>query len=178
MNQLSVADWWGLFGHFLMLSMLSIGGAIATVSDMHRYVVVQNNWMSDATFSSSIALAQAAPGPNLLFVPVIGFQIAGVMGAAVTLVGMLIPSTLLALTAVRWLDAHQHSRGVRAFVAGMMPITLALLMATGWVLARALPQSVSLMAFVAAAALLTWRAKVPPVLLVLSGAALGGLGLI
>ena len=61
---LGPADWWGLFVHFTMLSLLAVGGAITTVPDMHRYVVVQKSWLSDAQLSASVALAQAAPGPN------------------------------------------------------------------------------------------------------------------
>lgn len=181
MNVLSAADWWGLFIHFLMLSMLSVGGAITTVSDMHRYVVSDKHWMTDATFSSSVALAQAAPGPNLLFVPVVGYQVAGLAGAAVTLVGMLLPSTLLALTASRWLHTHRSTLGVRGFVAGVMPITLGLLFATSWVLfdslkAGPLTHNLGLAALVVVSALLAWRTKVAPVVLVTAGAVVGGMG--
>ncbi len=181
MNVLSSADWWSLFGHFLMLSMLSIGGAITTVADMHRYVVTEKHWLSDMTFSSSVALAQAAPGPNLLFVPVVGYQVAGLTGAAVTLVGMLLPSTLLALTATRWLQARRELIGVRAFVAGLMPITLGLLIATSWVLLTSLRKGTvaddaPLFVLMGATALVAWRSKVAPVFLVIAGALLGALG--
>ena len=175
---LSAADWWGLFFHFLVLSLLAIGGAIATVPDMHRYLVLDKHWLSDEVFASSVALAQAAPGPNLLFVPVLGFQVAGVMGALVTLVGMLLPSTTLALTATRWMAQRRDAVGVKAFVAGMMPVTLGLLLATGWVLASALGGDVALVVLVAAAAVTTWRTKLAPVWMVAGGAVLGAMGLV
>ncbi len=176
LNALAAADWWGLFAHFLMLSLLSVGGAIATVPDMHRYLVSDKHWLSDETFSSSIALAQAAPGPNLLFVPVLGFQVAGLAGAAVTLIGMLLPSTTLTLMASRWMQQRREATGVRAFVAGMMPVTIGLLLATGWVLAQALERSTMLMALVAITALLSWRTKIAPVWMVMAGAVIGALG--
>lgn len=175
---LSAADWWGLFFHFLALSLLAIGGAIATVPDMHRYLVLDKGWLSDEVFASSIALAQAAPGPNLLFVPVLGFQVAGVAGALVTLVGMLLPSTTLALTATRWMAQRRDAVGVKAFVAGMMPVTLGLLLATGWVLASALRGDVALVVLVAATAVTTWRTKIAPVWMVAGGALLGAMGLV
>ncbi len=178
MSTLSLADWGSLFLHFLVLSLLAIGGAIATVPDMHRYLVLDKRWLSDEVFASSVALAQAAPGPNLLFVPVLGFQIAGVMGAFVTLVGMLLPSTVLALTATRWMQRHRSATGVRAFVAGMMPVTLGLLLATGWVLASTLGTDLKLLAAVVVTMLLTWRTKLAPVWMVLAGAMLGAAGLI
>jgi chromate transporter len=175
---LSPTDWWDFFLHFLTLSMLSIGGAITTVPDMHRYVVGTKHWLSDETLTASVALAQAAPGPNLLFVPVVGFQIAGWMGAAVALVGMLLPSTVLALSISRWTHKHRQAIGVRAFVAGMMPITLGLLIATSWVLMQALPQKPMVWLLVLGAAWMAWRTRIAPVLLIAFGAAMGALGLL
>ena len=89
------ADLFALFMHCLMLSLLAIGGAIATVPDLQRFVVVEHGWLSVADFNASIALAQAAPGPNLLFVAVVGFNAAGLLGALVAMSGMLLPSTVL-----------------------------------------------------------------------------------
>jgi chromate transporter len=175
---LSGTEWWGFFLHFLMLSLLSIGGAINTVPDMQRYVVGDRQWLSPEQFSASVALAQAAPGPNLLFVPVIGYQVAGLAGAFVALLGMLIPSSTVALSATRWMQRHRDAIGVRAFVAGLLPVTLGLLLSTGWVLAQALRGSPWLVGFVAVVALATWRSKVPPVLWVLVGGALGWVGAI
>lgn len=136
MNGLSWADLLGLAGHFMLLSLLAVGGAITTASDMHRYVVTEHGWISDAQFTSSIAIAQAAPGPNVLFVAVIGWNVAGAAGALATLVGTLLPSTLLVLAISRWAAQRRESRGVRAFTTGMAPLTLGLLLATGWVLAE------------------------------------------
>ena len=80
---MTAAELFGLFGHFLLLSLLAVGGAIATAPDMHRYMVTDHHWLTDAQFTSSIAIAQAAPGPNLLFVAVLGWNAAGPWGAFV-----------------------------------------------------------------------------------------------
>ena len=68
-------DWLALFGQYMLLSMLSISGAITTVPDMHRYLVAQHGWLTDAQFTSSVAIAQAAPGPNVLFVGLMGWNV-------------------------------------------------------------------------------------------------------
>ena len=94
---MSASDLFGLFTHFLVLSMLSIGGAITTVPDMHRYIVDEHHWLTDAQFTTSIAIAQAAPGPNVLFVAVLGWNVAGPLGTLATMTGILIPSTVLTL---------------------------------------------------------------------------------
>ena len=108
------ADLLGLFPHFLVLSLLAIGGAITTVPDMHRYIVVEQHWLTDAQFSASIAIAQAATGPNLLFVAVLGWNVAGAWGALVTTFGNLLPSTVLTLWATRWGTQRRETRAVRA----------------------------------------------------------------
>ena len=131
---LGAADWLQLFWHFMTLSLLAVGGAITTVPDMQRFVVGQQGWLSDAQFNACVALGQAAPGPNVLFVAVIGFSVGGLAGVLATMAGTLLPSTTLALHATRWGDKNRASRGLRAFTTGMAPLTIGLLISTGWIL--------------------------------------------
>lgn len=171
-----------LFLHFLTLSLLSIGGAISTVPEMHRFLVDRTGWLSDAGFTSSIALAQAAPGPNVLFVAVLGYNVAGLAGAAASMAGILLPSTVLTLTATRWMRANRGHVSLRAFSAGMMPLTLGLILATGWLLAlpflRASEHRWGTLALIAATVALTLRTKLGLVWMVLGGGVLGALGLV
>ncbi len=150
---LGAADWLTLFTHFLSLSLLAVGGAITTAPDMHRYLVGSQHWLSDAQFNASIAIAQAAPGPNVLFVALIGWhvglnagggaaagwhaQLLALAGAAVAMLGILLPSGLLTYSATRWAQHRRELRAVRAFKTGLAPIVIALLMATGWLLTAA-----------------------------------------
>jgi chromate transporter len=168
-------DWIALFGHFLLLSLLSIGGAITVVPDMHRVLVGQMGLLTDAQFNASVAIAQASPGPNVLFVAVMGYQAAGLIGAGATLTAIMLPSTTLALTAARWAHAHRDRRAVQAFKAGMAPIVLALMLATGWILSVETPGWRHLLLTVAAA-LLIWRTRVHVLVLVAAGAVAGVLG--
>lgn len=164
-----------LFQHFLVLSLLAIGGATSVAPDMHRLLVVQHGLMSDAQFTASIAIAQAAPGPNLLFVAVLGYQLAGLPGAAVTMIAMLAPSTLLTLAVTRWSQARAEQRAVQAFKIGLAPLTLALFVATGWLLA--LPGgSWQAYALTAGAAVLVWRTRIHLLWLIAGGAAVGMAG--
>jgi chromate transporter len=175
---MSGADWWALFAHFLAMSMLAIGGAIAVAPEIHRYIVEERHWIDDAQFSAAIALAQAAPGPNLLFVPVLGHAIAGLPGALVALVGILIPSTTLAMAASRWGQKRRDTIGVRAFVAGMAPVTIGLLMSAGTVLSLPYTAKPSAWLVIGAAVLLSARTKINPVWLIAGGAAVGAAGFV
>jgi chromate transporter len=168
-------DWLALFGHFLLLSLLAIGGAITVVPDMHRVLVDQMALLTDAQFNASIAIGQASPGPNVLFVAVMGYQAAGLPGAAVTLLGIMLPSTTLALSAARWGHARRDWRAVQAFKAGMAPIVIGLLLATGWILTVETPGwRAGVLTLVAG--LLVWRTRVHVLVLVGAGAVVGALG--
>ncbi len=166
-----------LFLHFGLLSLLAIGGAITTAPDMQRYVVGKQGWLSDAQFTSSVAIAQAAPGPNVLFVAVVGWNIAGLAGAAATLAGSLLPSATLALAATRFGDERSDSRGMRAFTAGMAPLTLGLLLATGWILTEPVRDSVGPLLLVPFTVAMMLKTKISPIWLVAVGAVVGALGL-
>ena len=179
-SPLGAADLLGLFGHFLMLSLLAVGGAITTAPDMHRYVVTEHHWLTDPQFSASIAIAQAAPGPNVLFVAAIGWNVAGALGATATMLGTLLPSTVLTLYVNRWGMRRRETRGLRAFTTGMTPLTIGLLVATGWVLAVPYvvdgPHRLGALALVAAVVVVMMRTRVGPIWLVAVGAVLGALG--
>ncbi len=139
---LTTADWLALLTHFSTLSLLAVGGAIPMAPDMHRFLVGQHGWLTDAQFTASVALAQAAPGPNVLFVALLGWNVGlnaggyptAVLGMGITMLGILVPSSALMLLSVRWSRRNQELRGVRAFKQGMAPLVVALMVATGWLL--------------------------------------------
>jgi chromate transporter len=184
LHPLSAADWLSLLTHYLMLSLLAVGGAITTAPDMHRFIVRDQGWLSDAQFTASVALAQAAPGPNLLFVAVIGFNVGGLAGVVATLFGTLLPSTTLALAAGRYRQRHQESRAVRAFTTGLAPLTIGLLLAGGWILLeparKASPSSLGMplnsLLLVALTMAVMMRSKISPLWLIGLGAGLGVMG--
>ena len=96
-------DWLHLFLYYLSISLLAVGGAIATAPDMHRFLVDQQAWLTDMQFSASIAIAQAAPGPNVLFIALLGWHVGlnaggwgyGLLGAALCMLGIMLPSATL-----------------------------------------------------------------------------------
>lgn len=183
------ADWLALFMHYLSLSLLAIGGAISTVPEMHRYLVEQQHWLSETQFTSSIAIAQAAPGPNVLFIALLGWNVginsgglsSGLLGAMIPMVGMLLPSTTLSYLAARWGHRNRELRAVRAFKLGMAPIVVSLLIATGWILSSAPGESGEdwrLWLLTAVTTLIIWRSKLHLLWLLAAGALLGWFGVL
>ena len=192
---LSNADWLALLTHFLSLSLLAVGGAITTAPDMHRYLVTQQHWLSDSQFTSSIALAQSAPGPNVLFIALFGWNVGmnagggvaagwaawpyAALGVLLAMIGILLPSTTLTFAAARWGHQNRELRAVRAFKQGMAPIVIALLIATGWILAANHGNTVKswpLWLLTAVTALLVWRTRIHMLWLLGAGGLLGWFG--
>ena len=193
--QLSFSDWLAFFQHFLSLSLLAVGGAIITVPDMHRFLVDENHWLTEHQFSSSIALAQAAPGPNVLFVGLMGWNVGlnagaglgggwfsvglSVMGLVISLVGIMLPSSVLTYTTTRWAHQHRDNRAVKAFKMGMAPVVIALLISTGWLLTASHNQverdwPLWLLTLVSVG--LVWRTRIHLLWLIGGGALIGALG--
>lgn len=191
----TLANWLDLFLHFASLSLLAVGGAITTAPDMHRYLVDQQRWLSDAQFTSSIALSQAAPGPNVLFVALLGWNVGlnagggpaagwlawamALLGVLVTLVAIMLPSSVLTYTATQWGHHNRELRAVRAFKAGMAPIVIALLIATGWLLSAAHDDPARdwpLGLLTVCATVLVWRTKLHLLWMIGAGALAGALG--
>ncbi len=186
---LSWSDWFGLFGHYLLMSLMSIGGAISTTAEMHRYLVEQHQWLTQAQFNASIALAQAAPGPNVLFVALMGWHVglnagslaAALLGVAVTMTGILLPSAVVCCVAAQWAHRNRALRAVRAFKQGMAPVVIALLLAVAWILGSAGRDGGSdwpLWLLAAASAVLFWRTRLHVLWLLAAGAVAGSMGLV
>ena len=189
---LAVQDWIALFGHYLSLSLLSIGGAISTTPDMHRFLVDQRHWLTDAQFNASVAIAQAAPGPNVLFIALMGWNVGinsggmlwGLLGVTLSMLGILIPSSTLTVLASQWGHRNREMRAVRAFKQGMAPIVVALLVATGWILASANGhaggslEDLPVWLVTVTATLVVWRTRMHLLWLLGAGAVLGWFGLI
>lgn len=177
----------GLLGHFAMLSLMAVGGGMAVVPDMHRFLVSETAWLTDQQFSASVALAQAAPGPNVLFVALMGWQVAlnthqplwAPWLATFCLLAMVSPSATLALVASRWAQRHHEHVLVRAFHQGMAPVVMALLLSSAWFIFPLADHTLGRVVGVglwAVSFLLFWRTKVHLGLVLLAGAVLGALG--
>lgn len=194
---LGPADWLALMTQFMALSLMAIGGVISTVPDMHRTLVDERHWLLDSQFNASIALGQAAPGPNVLFVALLGWNVglnaaggiqqgavalgSACLGMALAMLGILLPSTLLTFTASRWGHQNREMRAVRAFKQGLAPVVVALLMATGWILAvnlGAAAQHWPLWLLTLISIVLMWRTKLHLLWLLGAGGLLGWFGLV
>jgi chromate transporter len=176
MGAASLSSLTTLAWRFTLLSLVAVGGVTSVLPEVHRVVVDVHHWMTDAEFTQLFAIAQAAPGPNMLLVTLIGWQVAGLPGALVATAAMCAPCcTLSYFVAQVW----QRFRGApwrRAVEVGLAPITVALVLSTGWVLMRGATTGWRAYAISIATAVLVLSARVNPLWLFLAAALLGFVG--
>lgn len=178
----------GLSLHLAILSLSAIGGGVVLVApDIHNYVAVQNHWITSEQFSAVYALAQAAPGPNVLFITLIGWLIAGWVGALAATVAVIVPSSLLALAAAKiWRAKHGTAAGAgtasgrwtKAFRAALAPLSAGMLAAAGWSFLSMSHAGVLAIALALGAAVAVYATKINPVWLIAVGALAGAAGLV
>ncbi|HZQ62257.1 MAG TPA: chromate transporter [Casimicrobiaceae bacterium] len=161
---------------FLLLSLLSIGGVNALIPEIHRQVVEVHGWMTDAQFTEIFAISQAAPGPNFLVVTLIGFFVAGLLGALVSTFAICGPASLLTYTVAHVWDRFREARWRILIQRALAPITVGLMFSAGYVLTRVADHSVGayVMTAVSAAAML-WT-RIHPLAMLAIAAVLGILG--
>lgn len=141
---------------YVTLSFLCIGGTIPLVPDMHRFFVDSRGLMTTSEFAGYIALAQAAPGPNILYVALFGYHVAGVTGALTTLGAISLGPFVLIVITTKFFTRLQTNPWREIVLRGLAPTTVGLMLAgcamltKGFVDARAwVLAAVALAAFIA-----------------------------
>lgn len=161
---------------FSILSLVAVGGANAVLPEMHRQLVEIHAWLDDATFSQLYALAQAAPGPNILVASVMGWRIAGAGGMAAATVGMLVPAAVLAWGVAGLTHRLRGAPWLKPAQGGLVPVAIGLILAAGITMAQAShTHGVMPLVVVAASTLVVWRTDYNPLWMLAGGGVLGAL---
>ncbi|HMO31167.1 chromate transporter [Enterovirga sp.] len=163
---------------FFLLGFVAIGGANAAVPEMHRYVVEVERWMTDGEFAALFAIANAAPGPNVLIVTLVGWHVAGIPGALVTTVAMLGPTGLLVYGVFHVWNRMRNAPWRPAVQNGLSAVTVGLVAATAHILTLATATNIRLAAVTAATAAASYLTKTNPLWCFAAAAALGAAGLL
>lgn len=162
-----------LAGYFALLSLFAVGGANAAIPEMHRVAVELMHWMSDRQFADMYAIAQMSPGPNVIIVALIGYHVAGFGGGAVATAAMCGPTCMLAFFVARVWDRFKEARWRIAIQAGMVPLSIGLIAASAFVLARSADHTVYAGLITAATAAVAFFTRVSPLWTFLCGGLLG-----
>jgi chromate transporter len=147
---------------FTMLSFLSTGGAISALPEVHRQAVELHGWMTDRQFAELVAIAQAAPGPNVLFVTLIGQHVAGIPGALVATIAMCGPACGVAFFVARVFDRFKEKRWRRAVQAGLVPLSIGLVAAVALIIARTADRDAATVAITTATFAIAYWTRISP----------------
>ncbi|MFW1807229.1 chromate transporter [Acinetobacter ursingii] len=158
---------------FTQLSVLAFGGGNAILPEMQHQVVNIHHWMSAEQFSSLFAMAQAAPGPNMMIVPLIGWHVAGPTGLLVTSLAKFGPSSMITVYALKFWQRFKDHPFRSRFEQALKPITVGLVLVSAWMIAHASAQNTILVMIVILTTLLGLFKKIHPLWVMLLGAGLG-----
>ena len=168
---------WTLGGHLAALSLLAIGGGVVVLApDVQRYVVDVNHWMSNESFLAAYTLAQVSPGPNLLFVTLVGWYTAGFLGAVVATAAIVAAPTILTLGILRTHRARMPEKLAASLKISVVPLSVGLTLATGFSLARTADSDIGATILTAATVATVYYSKFNPIWLIMAGAVAGMLG--
>jgi chromate transporter len=171
---------------FSSLSLLSIGGGNTVLPEMHIKVVKDHNWMTDSQFADVFAISQAAPGPSILIVTLIGYkaglteggELIGLFGAVLATVAMIVPAGLLVYFVVQFWERAKDSPVRHAIEKGFAPLTVGLVLASGYVMSKAADQNWQAYALTGICTLIFIFTKINPLIVVAIAGLLGWMGFV
>jgi len=158
---------------FTELSLLAFGGGNTILPEMQRAVVQVHHWMSAQEFSALFALAQAAPGPNMMIVPLIGWQVAGWSGLLVSSLAKFGPSSVVTLIVMGGWKRYKDRPWRQVIQRGLVPVTVGLVVSSGLLIAKASATTLSLAGVIALCTLLALNKRIHPLWVLAVGAVLG-----
>lgn len=159
-----------LFSH---LSVLAVGGVNSTLPEMANIVVNQKHWLTASQFSQFYAIANVAPGPNMLIVTTIGAHMAGIPGGLVATAAMMLPAGTIAASVAVLFNRHKEAKWRRLAQASLLPLSSGLILAAASLLTRQADTGWLTLVLTLVSAFLTWRTKLHPLWLLGAGAAIG-----
>jgi chromate transporter len=163
---------------FAILSLFAVGGAMAVVPEMHRQAVEVYGWLNDRQFADLFAIAQAAPGPNIIVVTLIGFQTAGIPGALVATAAMCAPSCVITYFVSRTFDRFKDKKWRIVVQAGLVPVSVGLFAAGFFIVARAADRTLVAAAITAATTAVAYWTRLNPLWMFAVAGVLGYLGFV
>ena len=159
--------------YFALLSLVSVGGIPSVMPEMQRLVVDVERWMSAAEYTQLFAIAQAAPGPNVLVTALIGWKIAGLLGGLVALGAFCGPAGLLAYSIGGLWDRMRDAPWRKVFQRALVPISVGFVVSGGFVLATPQGPTWQSALIAGASAVALYATKVSPLWILASGGVLG-----
>lgn len=172
-----------ILGLFSMLSVLSIGGGNTVIPEMHLQAVNQFHWLDGRQFADLFAISQAAPGPSMLIVTLLGYKAGGegfwgVVGAILATIAMIVPAALLVYFSARFWNSARDAKWRKAVERGFAPLTVGLVLASGVIVAKSADHGYREWALTAVATVIFTCTRTNPLVVVSIAGLIGWLHLV
>ena len=120
-----------LFLKFLKIGAFTFGGGYAMIPLIRREIALREGWIEDKDILDILAVSESTPGPIAVNTATfVGYRVAGPLGAACATVGVVLPSFVIILLIAAALHSLMKYAGVNAFLAGVRPCVVAMILAT------------------------------------------------
>jgi chromate transporter len=170
-----------LFSLFIKLSAfsaLAFGGINALLPALYKLTVVQEQWLNTQTFSDFFAIAQAAPGPNLLTVTLIGWHVYGIIGAIVASIAICWPSSIMVYFLQGYIGRLKNPIKRQTIQYAASALAVGLVLGSAWDISQQINQSQAAFALTFISMLIIVFTRWHPLYLIALGGTLGALGFI
>jgi len=167
-----------LAAHLALLSSISFGGFPTVLPDV-RNLVTANGWATDQEFANFFAISQVVPGPNMiLMMSFVGLKVGGILGAITSALATFGPPCLMYYTSYRLWDRFRDRPWQQIVRRGLAPLTIGLVIAGGYVMARAADIGWQRALVTAVAIGMMLGTRLNPLWILAAGGVLGGLGFV
>ena len=158
---------------FLTMGLVFFGGGFVLVPVLHQTLVEKLGWLSPQEFIDGVAISNLTPGPISVLATFAGYRLRGIAGALVATGALYLPAVILMLVLCHQYERLKDRKETQAFLAGVIPAVIGLVLSTAIVLASGTLHSWRAFAFAGLALLVLIRWKVHPAFVLAVGAAAG-----
>ncbi len=157
-----------LFWIFFRLSLVSFGGVFGLLPELQRILVDQHHWLTADQFMQSYVVGQLVPGPNMAMCALIGYRVAGPLGALVSAIGIYSGPILVMGVSCALYYRHREKSWVQRAERALRPLVLALILASTIALLRTQLNGYWLIGIASALplAVLNWRKRIGPLTMI------------
>jgi chromate transporter len=167
-----------LFLKLSAFSLVAFGGINALLPTLYDISVNQEHWINGQTFADYFAIAQAAPGPNLMTVTLIGWNVGGVIGAVIATLAIAWPSSIMIYFLQRSILGMRDIQKQKMIQAAASALAVGLVLSAAWGIALQINGSTAAYLLTLGTIAITVFTRWHPLYLIAIGGALGILGLI
>ena len=119
---------------FFKIGLFTFGGGYAMIP-LVKEVVLKYGWLTEEGFYNFIGVCESTPGPIAInMATFIGAEQGGLLGSIVATTAVVLPSFIIILLVASLLKRFIKNKYVQAFLKGVKPVVIGLILSTGLVL--------------------------------------------